>query len=84
MKEKTAVCLKYPENKDAPFISAKGKGELAQKIIKIAEENKIPVTEDQVLTGILTQAEIGEMIPEKAWKAVARIFAFLVETDEKM
>ena len=54
-----AVALKYPCGSDAPFIAAKAKGVLAQKLVQIAEEQKIPVVEDKIATDILTAEEIG-------------------------
>ena len=35
---KVAVALKYPKNAYAPFITAKGKGELAERIIQEAKK----------------------------------------------
>ena len=44
-----AVALKYDIEKDnAPKITAKGKGETASNIIKIAKENDIPIKKDEV------------------------------------
>ena len=40
MKELKAVALKYPENAEAPFISAVGKGLAAEKILEIAQMAK--------------------------------------------
>ena len=58
-----AVALKYPCGSDAPFIAAKAKGVLAQKLVEIAEEQKIPVVEDKIAADILTAEEIGACIP---------------------
>ena len=76
---KSAVALRYPDGAECPFISAKAKGVLADKMLEIAEENNIPVVEDQLLAGILTVEEIGESIPLETWEIVAKIFAFLAE-----
>ena len=43
---KKAVALRYdPEKDKAPVVLAKGYGELAERIIKIAKERNIPVVE---------------------------------------
>lgn len=78
---KAAVSLKYPENADAPFITSKSTGVIAKRMIEIAEENKIPVVEDDVLTNVLSLQQIGSCIPESTWKAVADIFAIIAESE---
>lgn len=79
-----AVALKYPKEVDAPFICAKGKGEVAKKMIEIANENKIPIVEDKILSQVLTLEEIGSAIPEKTWEIVAKIFACIIETEQNL
>ncbi len=77
MQGKSAVALAREAGIDAPLILAKGKGELAERILEIASDNGIPVIEDELLATILSEAEIGTCIPEETWLAVASIFAFL-------
>ena len=50
---KKAVALKYPEGASAPFIAASAKGFLAQKMLEVAAEKKIPITEDAALADFL-------------------------------
>lgn len=80
---KKAVALKYPEGASAPFIAASAKGFLAQKMLEVAAEKKIPITEDAALADFLSVQEIGQTIPEETWEAVAKIFAFVVQYDAK-
>ncbi len=77
MKEK-AVALKYPKNAFAPFITAKGTGLTAQKIIEVAKENDIPVRVDDKVVDILNNQEIGDAIPEETWEVLAIIFASIL------
>lgn len=77
MDENILVALRYPENAECPFISAKAKGHLAEEMLEIAEENKIPVVKDEFLSGILTAEEIGSAIPIETWEIVAKIFAYI-------
>ena len=79
-----AVALKYPENADAPFITAKSRGALAKKMLEIAEKNKIPIVKNDIAAEILTAEEIGEAIPEETWEIIAKIFAFLMEKNENL
>ena len=70
-----AVALHY-SGKGAPRVTAKGKGELAEQIIAIAQEHDIPIQEDQHLVQLLAQIELGEEIPELLYVAVAEVLAF--------
>lgn len=75
-----AVALKYNIDKDnAPKITAKGKGETASNIIKIAKENNIPIKKDEDLIELLSQIDIDKEIPDSMYKAVAEIFSFIYD-----
>ena len=75
-----AVALKYDIEKDnAPKITAKGKGETASNIIKIAKENNIPIKKDEDLIELLSQLDIDKEIPASMYKAVAEIFSFIYD-----
>jgi flagellar biosynthesis protein len=80
---KKAVALKYPEGAGAPLIAASGKGFLAQKILELAQERKIPVVEDKCLADVLTVQEIGAAVPEETWEALAKIFAFVIQLEKR-
>ena len=82
MKELKAVALKYPENAEAPFIFAVGKGLAAEKILEIAKEHSIPVVENEIAADILSVQEIGSMIPENTWEIVAQIFSVVVKYEK--
>ena len=77
--EKKAVALKYPQGAFAPLIAANEKGYLAEKILEIAEREKIPVVKNDQLADFLTVQELGSVIPPETWELVAKIFAFVVE-----
>ena len=75
-----AVALKYDIDKDnAPKLTAKGKGETATNIIKIAKENNIPIQKDEDLIELLSQIDIDKEIPNSMYKAVAEIFSFIYD-----
>ena len=81
---KIAVALKYdPSIASAPFVVAKGKGKIAERIIEIAEKNGVPVVSSPEIVGDLYRLEILEEIPEKLYLAVAEILAFLSEMEEE-
>ena len=73
-----AVALHYDRSKhNAPVVAATGQGELAERIISVAEEAGIPIQEDPDLMEILGQVPLGEEIPEELYQAVAEILAFV-------
>lgn len=74
---KKAVALSYLDGTEAPFLTAKGKEHLAEKIIQIAENNSIPVVKNIEATDIISLQEIGEYIPEETYEILAKIFAFI-------
>ena len=78
-----AVALKYPEGAEVPFITAKGKGELAKKIIETAQENNICIEENEALVNLLSAEEVNAAVPEEAYSALAVIFAFILEREGK-
>lgn len=75
---KKAVALKYDRSRDrAPKVTAKGKGEAAENIIKIAKLHELPVKEDTDLVEMLSKVELDREIPENLYKAVAEVFIFI-------
>lgn len=81
MEKKKAVALRYPEGVDAPVVVAKGEGFAAERIIKIAEENEVLVTENATLVNLLGNVNEGSLVPEEAWEALAVIFSFILERE---
>jgi flagellar biosynthesis protein len=73
-----AVALRYRPSRDqAPRITAKGAGVVAQKIIDLAKEHGIPIQEDPGLIQILAQLDFYQQIPPKIYAVVAEILAFV-------
>lgn len=69
--------MKYDGGRDAPYITSKGRGLTAKKILEIAEENNIPVVVDSELLNVLEIQDIGDFIPEETFEVIAKIFAFV-------
>jgi len=74
-----AVALRYERGKMmAPVVIAKGAGILAEKIKEIARSSRIPIVENKPLAQALYKSvEIGDIIPEKWYKTVAEILAYV-------
>ena len=74
-----AVAVKYIENLPAPFILAKGKGELAEKIKKAAEDSGISIFKDDNLVETLIEMDVGSLIPEEFYEIIANILIFVLD-----
>jgi flagellar biosynthesis protein FlhB len=70
-----AVALRYEEDGDdaLPEVLARGSDELAQRMIRAAEEAGVPVLRDVPLARALHALEDGESIPESLFEAVAAV-----------
>lgn len=75
--EKRAVALKYEHGDYAPKVLAKGRGRLAEIIIKIAKEHGVAIEENGALSEALLRFEAGEYITEELYEVVAQILAFV-------
>jgi flagellar biosynthetic protein FlhB len=73
-----AVALLYDGTRTAPEVVAKGQDLIALQIRRIAEESGVPVITDPPLARALhSSTEIGQVIPEELYAAVARVLAFV-------
>lgn len=70
-----AVALRW-EGLGAPRITAKGQGEIAQRILDLAAAHAVPLREDPALVEILSQIDLGREIPAPLYLAVAEVIAF--------
>jgi len=74
-----AVALKYDmEEMDAPMIIAKGERLLAERIKEIATEHEVPIIENKPLArALFKMCDIGSYVPDKLYKAVAEVLAYV-------
>ena len=77
MRNQLAVALHYDKT-GAPRVVAKGRGSIGDKIIEIAKAHDIPIEENEVLAGALSNVEIGDEIPQELYKAVAEVLIFVL------
>ena len=82
-KRKKAVALKYKEGYSAPRVIAKGKGEVAEKIINKGKDTDIYIYEDEKLVEDLTKLELYDEIPKELYEAVAEIIFFVYSLDKE-
>ncbi|WNC12576.1 EscU/YscU/HrcU family type III secretion system export apparatus switch protein [Brevibacillus brevis] len=82
-KRKQAVALKYQAGTmEAPKVVAKGKGYVAENILKAAKENHIPVQEDPSLVEVLGKLDLNQQIPPELYQVVAEVLAFVYRLDK--
>jgi flagellar biosynthesis protein len=73
-----AVALQWdPDRTDAPTVTAKGEGALAEQILRVAFDRGVKVRTDADLAEVLRASELDREIPYPAFAAVAEILAYL-------
>lgn len=78
-----AAALRYSEeNNQAPIVVAAGAGYTATKIIEVAQENNVPVYQDDALASLLSQMNIGTEIPPELYQAVADLYLYFLKYGE--
>ncbi len=70
-----AIALEY-DGEQAPVVTAKGHQEVAEEILKIAEQENIPVYEDKELSALLAQLDLGDHIPQSLYVVIAEVLTF--------
>lgn len=83
MKQKAAALRYNKEKENAPRVVAKGEGQTAQNIIKIAELHNLPIKKDEDLMELLSKVELDKEVPEALYKAVAEVFSFVYRVTNK-
>jgi flagellar biosynthetic protein FlhB len=73
-----AIALEYHEGMRAPKVLAKGPYRVAERIVKIAKENHIPVVQNiPVARAIYKTIDIGQEISSDLYLAMAEILAYV-------
>lgn len=78
-----AVALSYKKGYNAPKVLAKGRGEVADNIVKIAEKSQVKIFKDENLVEELIKLDIYEEIPPSLYEAVANIIYFVYKLDRE-
>ncbi|WP_128894259.1 EscU/YscU/HrcU family type III secretion system export apparatus switch protein [Longirhabdus pacifica] len=79
---KKAAAITYdPAKGEAPILSAKGRGFVAQRIIDTASEHGVPIQEDASLIEVLSALDIDKQIPPELYQMVAEILTFVYQVD---
>lgn len=76
-----AVALKYDQTSGAPIVIASGMGYTAEKMVEVAEDNGIPIYEDNSLATMLSQLQLGQQIPPELYQAIVQIYVYFLNFD---
>lgn len=81
-----AIALKYDgDAMDAPVVVAKGTDFIAQKIKLVAKQHDVVMVENRPLArAMYDQVEIGDVVPDEFFKAVAEILAYVYRIKRKI
>lgn len=78
---RAAVALAYGSGDGAPRVVARGRGLLAQEIIRRANESKVFVHQSTELVALLMQVDLDREIPPSLYSAIAELLAWLYRID---
>ncbi len=81
--EKAVAILYDSQTSTSPKVVAKGKGEVARKIIETAKEAGVHIQEDANLVEILSKIDLGDEIPTELYQTVAEVLSFVYQVNEK-
>ena len=70
-----AVALRW-DGQGAPKVTAKGRGETAEKILQLASDHGITLQHEKELVELLLLVELNHEIPQSLYVAIAEIIAF--------
>ncbi|MDA0823049.1 MAG: EscU/YscU/HrcU family type III secretion system export apparatus switch protein [Proteobacteria bacterium] len=70
-----AVALRW-DGQGAPKVTAKGRGDTAEKILQLASEHGITLQHEKELVELLVLVELNHEIPQSLYVAIAEIIAF--------
>jgi flagellar biosynthetic protein FlhB len=80
-----AIAIEYdPETMEAPVVSAKGAGAVAQRIRRLALEHGVPIVERKELARYLYKhVDIGKPIPSEQYAAMAEVLRYVYQLKGK-
>ena len=77
----SAVALRYAEGDAAPVVVARGRGHVADEIIRRARAAGLFVHESPELVSLLMQVDLDARIPAALYIVVAELFAWMHRID---
>ncbi len=79
----SAVALSYGSDDPAPKVVAKGRGLVAEEIIKRANDSGVFIHQSKELVSLLMKVDLDDAIPPALYRVVAELLAWLyhIETE---
>jgi len=78
-RRRLAVALEYERgSREAPRVTAKGYGHIADTIVALARENDVVIDTNPALAQALAGVELDEPIPVELFEAVAEVIGFVL------
>jgi flagellar biosynthesis protein len=77
----TVAALRYKNGMEAPVLVAKGRGLVAEEILRRAEEAGVYVHQSAALVGLLMQVDLDERIPPALYRAIAEVLAWVYKLE---
>jgi flagellar biosynthesis protein len=72
-----AAALRYERGAEgAPKVVAAGAGEVARRILELADEHGVPVREEPALAEALARLQLEQEIPPELYAAVAEVLVW--------
>ena len=79
-----AVALQYDKAiRDAPRVTAMGRGLMAERIVALARDNDIVIEANPVLAEALSGVEIDQTIPMELYESIAVVIGFVLRIKGK-
>ena len=80
-----SVAILYDrDSMEAPEVTAKGADHMALRMRTVARENNVPILErPELARDLYANVDIGATIPERFYKAIAEILAFVYRLRRK-
>ena len=80
-----AVALEYARgSREAPRVTAKGYGHVADAIVALAQANDIVIDTDPMLAEALSGLELDQSVPVELFDAVAEVIGFVLRTRDRL
>jgi len=79
-----AVAMRYRKQEDhAPRVVAKGRGDIAGRILELAREHGVPLYEDRDLVTMLELLDLGTEVPPKLYTAMSEVLAHVYRMERR-
>ncbi|MES2354464.1 MAG: EscU/YscU/HrcU family type III secretion system export apparatus switch protein [Pseudomonadota bacterium] len=83
-KQFVAAALAYRAGASAPTITAKGRGKVAEEIIRRAKESGVFVHESKEMVALLMELDLDQQIPPTLYRVVAELLAWIYRIENRL